>query len=92
MAWANVLPVTGTRPFGGLLNTLRGISANGFTVHGFRASFSSWAVGPAGYSADLADMCIAHETKGQVRKAYQRDDLLPKRREIMQAWSDYVSA
>ena len=30
--------------------------------------------------------------RGKVRRAYQRDDLLAKRREIMQRWSDFVTA
>jgi integrase len=74
----------------GMLSTLKDHGGNGFTVHGFRATFSGWGVG-AGYDADTIDRCIAHETRGKVRKAYQRDDLLPQRRKIMTAWSAFCA-
>jgi hypothetical protein len=56
-----------------------------------RASFTEWCAAETDFSDDLADRCIAHERRGKVRRAYQRDDLLAKRREIMQRWSDYVA-
>lgn len=72
-----------------MLNTLKANGGNGFTVHGFRTSFTEWVAAETDYSDDLADRCIAHERRSKVRRAYQRDDLLPKRREIMTAWSDF---
>jgi integrase len=75
-----------------LLNTLRANDGNGFTVHGFRNTISEWIVETTEYDAELADMCIAHETKSKVRKAYQRGDLLERRRPILQRWSDFVTA
>jgi hypothetical protein len=36
-------------------------------------------------------MCIAHDTRGNVRKAYQRSDRLEQRRPILQEWSDYLT-
>jgi integrase len=84
-------------PTNGMLNALKANGGNGYTVHGFRSSFSDWATAGAGYNADIVDACIAHPdenltpSKRKVRKSYQRDELLEKRREIMQAWGDYVS-
>jgi integrase len=74
-----------------LLNTLKANGGNGFTVHGFRSSFSDWVIDETSYGADLADMCIAHLTRGKVRAAYQRSPQLAKRREIIAAWSDFVA-
>jgi len=74
-----------------MLNTLKANGGNGYTVHGFRTSFSDWVTETTAYGSDLADMCIAHETRGKVRKAYQRSDLLEKRREILQEWSDFCT-
>jgi len=50
-----------------------------------------WVIETTNYGADLADMCIAHETRGKIRKAYQRSTLLAKRREIMKLWSEFVT-
>ena len=74
-----------------LLDTLKANGGNGFTVHGFRASFQEWILATTDYGADLADMCIAHDTRGNVRKAYQRSDRLEQRRPILQEWSDYLT-
>jgi len=74
-----------------MLNTLKTNGGDGFTVHGFRSSFSDWVIDETNYGADLADMCIAHLTRGKVRAAYQRSPQLEKRRAIMQEWSDFVT-
>jgi integrase len=74
-----------------MLSTLKANGGNGFTVHGFRSSFSDWVIDETNYGADLADMCIAHLTRGKVRAAYQRSPQLEQRRAILQEWSDYVS-
>lgn len=74
-----------------LLDTLKGNGGNALTVHAFCSSFSDWVIGATSYGADLADMCIAHLTRGKVRAAYQRSPQLEKRREMMAAWSDFVT-
>lgn len=73
-----------------LLNCLKANGGNGYTVHGFRSSFSDWGV-KSGYDPNLIDACIAHETRGKVRRAYQRSDQLDRRREVMTSWSDYLT-
>ena len=73
-----------------LLGTLKANGGNGYTVHGFRSSFSDWVIDQTSYGADLADMCIAHLTRGKIRAAYQRSPQLEKRREIMITWSAFV--
>ena len=72
-------------------STLKALNGNGYTPHGFRTSLTEWAEQVAGYSKNLMERCIAHETRTKVRRAYKRSDLLEKRREVMQAWSDYVA-
>jgi integrase len=74
-----------------MLNTLKANGGSGFTVHGYRSSFSDWVIDETSYGADLADMCIAHLTRGKVRAAYQRSPQLEKRRAILQEWSDFVT-
>ena len=58
------------------------------TVHGFRSSFRSWAA-DEGVSRDIAEAALAHVVRG-VEGAYQRSDLMGRRRELMQSWADYV--
>jgi integrase len=72
-----------------MLNTLKANGGNGFTVHGFRTSFQEYVAAETQWPDDLADRCIAHERRSKVRRAYQRDDLLAKRREIMAAWAKF---
>jgi len=85
------VPLFAASSDGALLGTLKANGGNGFTVHGFRTSLQEWGLATTNYSADLLEMCIAHETGGKVRKAYQRKDRLEQRRPILQEWSDYLT-
>jgi integrase len=73
-----------------MLDTLRAITGNGYTVHGFRSSFEVWGAEATSFPRDLVKLCTAHDSRTQTDKAYQRSDLLEKRREIMQGWSDFI--
>ena len=59
------------------------------TVHGFRSSARSW-MAESGVPAEVAEACLAHVPRSQVVQAYQRSDLLKRRAEVLQAWSDYI--
>jgi integrase len=74
-----------------MLNVLRKNDGDEFTVHGFRSSFEDWAAETTDFPRDLVKLCTAHDKRTKVDKAYQRSDLLKKRREIMQAWSDFCA-
>ncbi|MBB6410651.1 tyrosine-type recombinase/integrase [Mesorhizobium sangaii] len=63
----------------------------GFTVHGFRTTFRTWAQ-EQGYPDELAEPALAHETRGKVQRAYARSDVLERRREMMQAWAAYCGS
>lgn len=58
------------------------------TPHGMRAAFRSWC-SDTGVPRDLAEMCLGHVVKG-VEGAYQRSDMLDRRRPLMEAWSEHV--
>ncbi len=60
------------------------------TPHGFRSSARSW-MAEAGVPAEVAEACLAHVPRSQVVQAYQRSDLLERRAEVMQEWSEYVT-
>jgi integrase len=59
------------------------------TPHGFRATFRTWAAEKTDSPADVVEAALAH-TQGKLTAAYQRGDLLEKRRELMAAWAAYV--
>ena len=59
------------------------------TGHGFRSSFKDWAR-HEGVDELLSEFALAHVEGSKTVAAYARDDLLEKRRPVMQAWSDYL--
>ena len=59
------------------------------TLHGFRSSARSW-MAESGVPAEVAEACLAHVPRSQVVQAYQRSDLLARRAQVLQAWSDYI--
>ena len=60
------------------------------TLHGFRSTARSW-MAESGVPAEVAEACLAHVPRSRVVQAYQRSDLLTRRAEVLQAWSDYVA-
>lgn len=60
-------------------------------VHGFRASFKTWATEATGYPRDLIEAALAHTIESRTEAAYQRGDALEKRRKMMSQWASYAS-
>jgi integrase len=58
------------------------------TIHGFRATFSSWCYDKMDFPAELVEKCLAHYP-GEVVGAYRRTDALERRREIMEKWAAF---
>ena len=58
--------------------------------HGMRSSFRDWC-SESGVPREVAEACLAHVVKNKVEAAYARSDLLERRREVMQAWAEYIS-
>lgn len=61
------------------------------TAHGFRSSFRDWAAETTTYPNELAEMALAHIVKNKVEAAYRRGDMLDRRREMMDEWSQFCS-
>jgi hypothetical protein len=59
-------------------------------VHGLRSTFTDWAA-EAGYSQEMREIALAHAVGDSTERAYRRTDLLAKRREMMQEWSNYIA-
>ena len=39
---------------------------------------------------EVSEMALSHKISSKVESAYRRGDLLEKRRQLMDAWADYV--
>ena len=61
------------------------------TLHGFRASFSTWCA-ENGKDPTIRELCLGHVVDNKVALAYQRSDLLDQRRALLQEWDDYVTS
>lgn len=63
--------------------------APGYTPHGMRSSFRDWAGDETDFAKDVIEECMAHTVGDETERAYRRRDALRKRRDVLQAWSDY---
>jgi integrase len=61
------------------------------TAHGFRA-MASTLLNEQGFAPDVIELQLAHKERNKVRAAYNRAQRLPERRQMMQAWADYLDA
>ena len=59
------------------------------TPHGMRSSFRDWAGDETTFARETVEECLAHLVGDETERAYRRSDALRKRREVLQAWSDY---
>ena len=60
------------------------------TVHGFRATFKTWAEETGNYQHHAIEFCLAHQLPSKVEKAYLRTNLIEQRKQIMDDWEKYV--
>ena len=66
-----------------------GYDKDTMTAHGFRALASS-LLHEQGFPPMVIERQLAHAERNKVAGAYNRADLLPERRRMMQAWADYL--
>lgn len=57
--------------------------------HGLRSTFRQWAA-EQGYARDMAELALAHHVGTEVERAYQRSDMLERRRAMMAAWAGFL--
>jgi integrase len=85
---------TGHRPLSNMamLELLRGMRP-GTTVHGFRATFSTWANDcMSGIGSKIIEAALAHIIGDKAEAAYDRGEKLAKRRKLMTAWANYCNS
>jgi integrase len=66
-----------------------GYGKDEMTGHGFR-SMASTLLNELGFAPDVIELQLAHKERNQVRAAYNRAQRLAERRNMMQAWADYL--
>jgi integrase len=62
------------------------------TVHGFRSAFRDWSAERTNFAREVCEMALAHSIKDRTEAAYRRGDLFDKRRQLMNAWSNYATS
>ncbi|HCR2995019.1 TPA: tyrosine-type recombinase/integrase [Serratia marcescens] len=66
------------------------LNVRDFVIHDFRRTAST-LLHEQGYNSDWVEKCLAHKISG-VRGVYNRAEYLGQRREMLQAWADFVDA
>lgn len=61
------------------------------TMHGLRSSFGTWT-DMEDMNHNLAEHCLQHTVGSKVARAYRPEDLLEKRRDMMDRWAEYVTS
>ncbi|HJN52965.1 MAG: integrase arm-type DNA-binding domain-containing protein [Pseudomonadales bacterium] len=74
-----------------MLTLLRRMNRKDITVHGFHSTFRDWAEDRTNTPREIKELSLAHQVGSQVEAAYRRSDLLEKRRDLMDLWSQYCS-
>ena len=64
----------------------------GLTVHGFRSTFRDWAAERTGFPREVAEAALAHVVRDKTEAAYQRGDMLDRRRKLMKAWAKFCTS
>lgn len=71
-----------------MLMTLRRMEP-GYTVHGFRSSFSTWAHA-SGADPKVVERCLAHASADKIAAAYNRHTYDKEAAALWQAWADFL--
>lgn len=61
------------------------------TVHGFRATFRTWASECTSTPHAIMEAALAHRVPDSTERAYSRSDYRNQRRTLMQRWGNYVT-
>jgi integrase len=67
------------------------IGKGAFTIHGFRASFSTWGNEATSFPAEVIEAALAHLTGTHVGRAYARGDMFERRVRLMQTWATFCN-
>ena len=60
--------------------------------HGFRATFRTWVEEQTDASYEVKETALGHQVGSDVERAYQRSDLLDKRRVLLEQWAQFLTS
>ncbi len=60
------------------------------TVHGLRATFSTWAYESDMARGDVIEACLAHKEEDRVKAAYNRAVFAGERKSLLLAWNEFA--
>ena len=75
-----------------LTMALRRVGRGYITPHGFRSTFRDWTAEKTAFPSKVAEAALAHVVGDRVEAAYRRGDLFEKRRQLMDAWFQFIGA
>ena len=67
------------------------IGRGDMTAHGFRSTFRAWYAEATNYPREVAEAALAHTLRDKTEAAYQRGDLMEKRRRLMVEWTAFCA-
>jgi integrase len=70
---------------------LRELAGDGLTIHGFRATFKTWAMERTRFDNHTIESALAHIAGSKLEQAYMRGDVLEKRRQLMDSWAEFCA-
>jgi integrase len=76
---------------GSMMAVLKRMKRADLTVHGFRATFRTWAAERTIFSREVAEAALAHVVGHDTERASQRGDLFEKRRKLMAEWGSFLA-
>jgi integrase len=77
-------------PGNALRRVMDELNAGEYVPHGFRSTFRTWAAENTQFPREVCEMALAHNVDDKVQAAYNRGDLLDKRRQLMQEWAAFI--
>ncbi|EMB2824074.1 TPA: tyrosine-type recombinase/integrase [Pseudomonas aeruginosa] len=83
---------TGPIPGNAMARVLNQLQADDVVPHGFRSTFRTWAAEETDHQREVCEMALAHTLNNRVEAAYNRGDLLDKRRALMKDWGGFLAA
>ena len=73
-----------------MMAVLKRMNRADLTVHGFRATFRTWAAERSTAPREVAETALAHVVGDDIERAYQRGDMFEKRRTLMAEWGAFL--
>ncbi len=68
------------------------VTGRPIVVHGFRATFRTWAEEAGSFPHAIVEEAMGHSIGSAVERAYRRTDVLEKRRALMETWEKHCSS